>query len=97
MIMSHGLGFEETYLAFRPLHGFFKNTSYLEIPVENTLRAFCCAKCLNWIDFGQNKEVIDEQSRPICMEEFDRDARYLELHFTQYMSNCIISISVDCH
>lgn len=72
LIMTHGLGFEETFLAFRPLNSFFKQTSFLDISLENILRAFCCAKCLNWIDFGQKK---DEQNHPICMEEFDRDAR----------------------
>ncbi len=52
LIMSHGLGFEEAFLSLRSLHELFdqcyrKNN----ISVEKSLRAFCCAKCLNWIDF----------------------------------------------
>jgi hypothetical protein len=74
MIMTHGLGFEEAYLAFRPIYGLFEETSSDEMSVEKAMRAFCCAKCLNWIDFGQQ---IDGSTgdHPICMDESDHYAR----------------------
>jgi hypothetical protein len=52
LIMSHGLGFEEAFLSLRPLHVLLDRFSNeCSISVEKSLRAFCCAKCLNWIDF----------------------------------------------
>ena len=75
MIMTHGLGFEEAYLAFRPLYGLFEQTSSEEMSVEKSMRAFCCAKCLNWIDFGQHIDG-SRADHPICMDESDHYARY---------------------
>ncbi len=75
MIMTHGLGFEEAYLAFRPIYGLFEPISSNTMSVEKSMRAFCCAKCLNWIDFGQH--IDDSKSdHPICMDECDHYARY---------------------
>jgi hypothetical protein len=79
MIMTLGLGFEETYLAFRPLHNLFAIQSTEEMSLEKSLRAFCCAKCLNWIDFGQGPSSCCGKYRPICMEEYDKYARYTVL------------------
>ena len=75
LIMTHGLGFEEAYLAFRPLSTLFERTSTDEISVEKSMRAFCCAKCLNWIDFGQQID-ISSIDHPLCMDELDHYARY---------------------
>ena len=52
MVMSRGLGFEETYLSFKPWHHIFQQF-YTDhgISVEHYLRSFCCAKVLDWIDF----------------------------------------------
>ena len=75
MIMTHGLGFEEAYLAFRPLFTLFESILSDEMSVEKSLRAFCCAKCLNWIDFGQHIDK-SQSDHPICMDEFDHYARF---------------------
>ena len=50
LILEHGLGFEATYLALRPLHLLFdRNSVNQAMSVKAALRAFCCSKCL--IDF----------------------------------------------
>ncbi len=70
MVMSQGMGFEEAFLIFRPLH------SMLEIHLRGTsafeivLRAMCCAKCLSWINFGPAPE------NGIQMDEFIHYARF---------------------
>ncbi len=74
LIMTHGLGFEEAYLAFRPLSSLLERTSTDEISVEKSMRAFCCAKCLNWIDFGQQIDISSIE-HPLCMDELDHYAR----------------------
>ncbi len=53
MMLSHGLGFEETYLAFRRLHSIMEPQSCTgpQISVKSCLRAFCRAKCSEWITF----------------------------------------------
>jgi hypothetical protein len=52
MVLSQGMAFEEAFLIFRPLHSLIQ-TYYTGISAfEILLRAMCCAKCLNWIDFG---------------------------------------------
>jgi hypothetical protein len=52
LVVSHGMGFEETILSFKPLHQVFDQFSVAYgISFEQSLRAFCAAKCLNWIDF----------------------------------------------
>ncbi len=75
MIMTHGLGFEEAYLAFRSLYGLFEKTASDEMSVEKSMRAFCCAKCLNWIDFGQHT-MGSTPDHPISLDESDHYARY---------------------
>jgi hypothetical protein len=71
LIMSHGLGFEETFLSLRPLHALFDQFSQMEnISLENSLRAFCCAKCLNWIDFRISTE------NDIQIDRFVHDVRW---------------------
>jgi hypothetical protein len=53
MMLSHGLGFEETYLAFRRLHSIMDPPTRdgPQISVKSCLRAFCRAKCSEWITF----------------------------------------------
>ena len=52
MVMSRGLGFEVTYLLFKPWHHIFQQFySAHGISLEHSLRSFCCAKVLDWIDF----------------------------------------------
>jgi hypothetical protein len=65
LVMSHGLGFEETYLSFKPWHHLLEqHLSAHEISVKHLLRCFCCAKYLDWIDFrlsptvGSTSQVI---------------------------------------
>ncbi len=70
LIMSHGLGFEEAFLSLRPLHKLFDQLSNdCAISVEKSLRAFCCAKCLNWIDFRISA------SNDIQIDRFVHDTR----------------------
>ena len=62
MIMSHGIGFEETFLAFRPLHDKIEsltvsNRGKLSVSFKSCLRAVCCAKCMNWVDFRDDLGV----------------------------------------
>jgi hypothetical protein len=70
LIMSHGLGFEEAFLSLRPLHDlfdqFFQECAF---SVEQSLRAFCCAQCLNWIDFRISA------SNDIQIDRFIHDVR----------------------
>jgi hypothetical protein len=67
--MTHGLGFEEAFLSFRSFHELFQ--SYAEgVSVENVLRAFCCAKCLNWIDFKAASDAENKPSKSINIPEF---------------------------
>jgi hypothetical protein len=72
--MTRGLGFEEAYLAFRPIYCLFERTSSDGMSVEKSMRAFCCAKCLNWIDFGQHIDG-SASDHPICMDECAHYAR----------------------
>jgi hypothetical protein len=72
LIMSHGLGFEEAFLSLRPLHALFEQFSQMGyISVENSLRAFCCAKCLNWIDFRIST------GNDIQIDRFVHDVRWI--------------------
>ena len=72
LIISKGLGFEESFLAlkaFRPFHPLFEKHFSL---LESLFRAVCCAKCLNWIDFSVD---ATESSTQIWMEEYIHYAR----------------------
>jgi hypothetical protein len=71
LIMAHGLGFEETYLAFNSMRG--RDDLCLEgrTFVQTSLRAVCCSKCLNWIDF----RAEDHSTSRIEMDEFIHYAR----------------------
>ena len=82
MIMRQGLGFEEAYLAFRPMHDVLEESSIQNLSVRRSLRAFCCAKCLGWIDFNRDFTLFtDEENRTmICMDEYDHYARYAMPH-----------------
>ena len=51
LILSQGIGFEETLLSFKCFHILFeKYFTISNISVENSLRSLCCAKCLDWIN-----------------------------------------------
>jgi hypothetical protein len=68
LIMSQGLGFEESFLslnAFRCFHPLFvKHFASL----ESIFRAVCCAKCLNWIDFSLDASA--DSKMQIHMDEY---------------------------
>ena len=51
LLMSNGLGYEETLLAFRPFTTLIASHGPGQVWAESFWRAICCAKCLNWIDF----------------------------------------------
>ena len=73
--MSHGLNYEETLLAIRPV---FKMTVKQEPPtlslLENALRAVCCAKCLNWINFSETDTASNDAD--LQMDEYMHYARF---------------------
>jgi hypothetical protein len=72
LIISQGLGFEESFLdlkAFRSFHPMFETHFAC---LESVFRAVCCAKCLNWIDFSLD---ASECSARIQMDEYIHYAR----------------------
>ena len=77
LIMAHGLGFEETCLAFVPIWKMHEHICLIVRSVEKSLRAFCCARCLNWIDFGKTFKALDKKET-IDVEEFEHYSRCVE-------------------
>ena len=74
MIMSRGMSFEETVLAFRPLNTLLQMNLRGISSFEAVLRAMCCAKCLSWIHFGL--EQTNKMDDGIQMDEYIHYARY---------------------
>ena len=76
-IMSHGNGFEETFLNFKPLHGLFNRFCTVE-GIHSSLckgwRSLCAAKSINWINFQESPT-----SPGIDLEEM--------IHYARYSSN----------
>ena len=64
-IMTHGLGFEETSLALDKVHTHKKTC---DESMKTWLRSFCCAKCLDWIDF----RVLPNKSAKSFKFEIDK-------------------------
>ena len=75
LIMAQGLGFEETYLAFRPLDNLISDESGNKITIQIALRAFCCAKCMGWIEFTNDCSECKQGTQMICMDEYEHYAR----------------------
>ena len=79
LMISQGLGFEETLLTFRAMHATFSSYNFGVQSIEQCLRAVCCAKCLKWIEFEvkhsveNNEDMRDE----IHMDEY--------LHYTRFL------------
>jgi hypothetical protein len=73
--MTQGLGFEETYLAFNSMREIFEIYPQSQTYFQKSLRAICCAKCLNWIDFRELAVRNDSKSR-IEIDEFMHYARW---------------------
>ncbi len=73
MVISQGMGFEEAFLIFRPLHSLIQTHLRGISAFEVLLRAMCCAKCLNWISFGPAGNNRPESC--IQMDEFVHYAR----------------------
>jgi hypothetical protein len=84
MIMTHGIGFEETNLAFRNFRSLFGFESHesADITIASCWRAFCCAKSLAWIEF--NKVVCDYTHDDPCIhiDEYMHYARYVQHQFS---------------
>jgi hypothetical protein len=79
LLISQGLGFEETVLTFRAINETFAS-HYSGVPaIEQYLRAVCCAKCLKWIDFEVKHGVLnnDEMTAEIHMDEYIHYIRFL--------------------
>jgi hypothetical protein len=74
LIMSQGMGFEETVLAFRPLNTLLQANLRGVSSFEAILRAMCCAKCLNWINFSLEQTNKDDDG--IQMDEYIHYSRY---------------------
>jgi hypothetical protein len=99
MIMFYGLGFEETYLSFKPLHAIFeKYESSHGLSVSKSLRAVCCAKCLNWIDFRlPDLQVKTNGSSIIQLDKFVHDERCAELPKPRNRLPVLLTISKNWH
>ena len=81
LIMKHGLGFEETYLSFKPFHEHLKRYApTCGETFESWLRSFCCAKCMGWIDCRVTSPYMD--SSPVLIDQFVHDDRFIaHLHY----------------
>ena len=77
MMLSHGLGFEETYLAFRRLHTIMdpEPRNEPQITVKSCLRAFCRAKCSNWMIFKGPMAASPDSNNSIHIEKYLQYAR----------------------
>ena len=73
LIMSQGLNFEETVLAFRPFKDLFTRYHTSELWLQECWRALCCSKCLYWINFSESQENDDRVG--IQMDEYIHYAR----------------------
>ena len=79
LIISRGLGFEESFLAFstlkkslaNPFSQHFNSPSFVGV-----LRAMCCAKCLNWVDFHKGPESEHIRPGQLDMEKCDHYSRF---------------------
>jgi hypothetical protein len=79
MIMSHGVGFEETCLAFKNLHTLFAETGASDehgVSMRSCWRAICCAKALSWIDLKRAVFTNRADDRCIQIDEYLHYARY---------------------
>jgi hypothetical protein len=72
LIMSYKLSFEEALLALRPSR--YSEDAALISALENSLRGFCCAKCLNWIDF--NSDIPEDAQPYLQMDEYMHYSRF---------------------
>ena len=75
LIMTYGLGFEETYLCFKRFHTVFEeHAANVGESFATWLRSFCCAKCLDWINFrvSPNKSSVSHQMH---IDNFVHDTR----------------------
>jgi hypothetical protein len=78
MIMSHGVGFEETFLAFQTLYrdstfNHFGQSGMSEVcqSIKSCWRAMCYAKCLSWVDSNSFVNTNDgEDASSIQIDEY---------------------------
>jgi hypothetical protein len=80
LIMSQGHAFEEVVLALRPIQVIHDKINQDigalgGLAFNITLRAMCCAKCLEWIDFRKCSDG-DEPSTINCPIEMDEYLHY---------------------
>ena len=82
MILSHGVGFEEAYLAFRQLHHLVEFDAENSVTIRSCWRAFCCAKVHGWVDFN-----------PVLgPSPYDADCMHIEeyLHYARHVADSSI-------
>ena len=83
LMLSHGYGFEETILLFRPpnelIATYYADQRHVNYSFKNLLRAVCCAKCLGWIDFHADPETESTGYPHIDMAQNDHYSRYAML------------------
>ena len=86
MMLSHGLGFEETYLAFRRLHTIMdpEPRNEPQITVKSCLRAFCRAKCSNWMIFKGPMAASPDSNNSIHIEKYLQYARCAHFFLRQW-------------
>jgi hypothetical protein len=84
MMLSHGLGFEETYLSFGRLHSIMDPQSRdgPHISVKSCLRAFCRAKCFEWFMFNEHDDGLPEKHGTMHIDEYLHYARYQQAIYT---------------
>jgi hypothetical protein len=71
MILSHGVGFEEAYLAFRPLHYLVDlDAGDASISIRSCWRAMCCAKVHGWIDYSSQTDFMCHRIRYLPRIEY---------------------------
>ncbi len=88
LLMTHGLAFEEVVLALRPLQAKIGDVlGPLGCAAFSTaLRAVCCARCLDWIDFRQDS---DDRAPRKCRIEMDEC-----LHYSRYAAHSRIFMRI---
>ena len=77
-ILWNGLGFEEAYLVFKPISETIEQCIGI-VAFTNSLRALCCAKCLDWIDFRRDSEIETKYCQQIEMGKLVHYSRYSHL------------------
>lgn len=89
MILSHGVGFEEAYLAFRPLHQLVDGSEPAGVSIRSCWWAMCCAKVHGWVDFDPVLRQGPQSPGSVHVEEYLHYARCLKLLGAALLLRCV--------